>query len=160
MAVAVIQAFFGWYHHHRYIRDKSSKRRWSTHVHLRLGRILILCGMVNCGFGLLAAGRPFSDAIIWWTGCGILAGIYFAFSPILVFIRRRQTGKHTGVAYGRAPMPGGYELNPYEGSRVNLINNAAVPGLATAYTPPTAGEIPGRYEPDPYDAGKGYMDRD
>ena len=150
--MAVVQAFFGWYHHKRFIRDKPTKRRWFTHVHLWLGRTTILCGMANCGFGLLAAGRPLRYAIIFWIVCGALAVIYFFAYVILAFIRRRA-GKHGGVAY--TPAPGPYELNPYQGSQVNLLPGQPQ-GSAPRYSPP----LPGRYEPDRYDSGDNrYVDR-
>ena len=155
IVAAVVQAVFGWYHHKRYVQDKPTKRRWFTHVHLWLGRTTILCGMANCGFGILAAGRPLRYAIIFWIVCGGLATIYFFAYVILAFVRRRAS-KHGSVAY--TPAPGPYELNPYQGSQVNLLPNQPGGGAAQYYQPP-AGGVPGRYEPDRFDGGDRYMDR-
>jgi hypothetical protein len=108
--------------------------------------------MANCGFGILLTGRPLRYAIIFWIVCGGLAGLYFFLYVIMAIVRRR-TGKHAGVAY--TPAPGPYELNPYQGSQVNLIPGQQ-PGSAPRYPPP----VSGRYEPDRYDTEEhGYMDQ-
>ena len=136
MGAAIIQACFGGYHHYRYVRDRPSHRRWFTHVHLWLGRILILCGLANCGFGIVAAGKPIHYAIIWWIGCGVLAGLYFFFYVCVAIIRRRRD-KWSKGAY-TAPGEPPYEMNPYQGPTAPLVGQAAVPGY---YSPP-------RFEPD------------
>lgn len=147
--MAITQAVFGWYHHKRFVRDKPTKRRWFTHVHLWLGRTTILCGMANCGFGIIAAGQPVRYAIIFWIGCGVLAAMYFGAYVIISLIRKRA-GKHAGVAYSPA-RPGPYELTPYQGSTDNLLNQPGRSG-GNVYSPPPGppGGIPGRYEPDRY----------
>lgn len=105
--------------------------------------------MANCGFGILAAGQPLKDAIIFWIGCGVLAALYFSAYIILALVRRR-TGKHGEVAYTPAT-PGPYELHTYEGSQVNLINQPGRSEAPIYYPPPSSSGIPGRYEPDRYD---------
>jgi hypothetical protein len=145
---AIVQACFGGYHHYRYVRDKPSHRRWFTHVHLWLGRTVILCGLANCGFGIIAAGKPVHYAILWWIGSGVLAGLYFTASIILAFIRRRE--KHSAVKYGPAPTPEPFELNTYQGSQINLLNQPSAPG----YSSP-----PGRYEQDRYEQDRYEQDR-
>ena len=145
IGMAIVQAFFGWYHHNRYVRDKPSKRRWFTHVHLWLGRVTILSGLANCGFGIIAAGEPTKYAFIFWIGSGILATLYFGAYIIHAFIQRRRGG----VKYSPAT-PGPYELDPYQGSRVNLVSQPGPPE-ASVYSAPPPGTIPGRYEPDRYD---------
>lgn len=133
---AVVQAFFGAYHHHRYVRDKPNHRRWFTHVHLWLGRTVILCGLANCGFGLIAAGVSFHWAFIWWIVCGGLAAAYFFAYIIQSCIRRLRSRRK----YKSAPTEP-QELHPY-GSSVNLVND------------PTGQ----RYEYDRYESGERYAD--
>jgi hypothetical protein len=73
----VFQAGFGWYHHRRFVRDNPIYRRWFTYVHIWLGRTTIICGIVNCGLGLVIATDEVKWAAIWWSCCGVLGAIYF-----------------------------------------------------------------------------------
>jgi hypothetical protein len=113
-----IQIGFGWYHHRRYVRDKPSHRRWFTHVHLWLGRTLILCGIANCGFGMLLAGVGIHWVIIFWAICGGLAVCYFFAYVILRFCQRRMKRMTKGQAeYGLEDFPrgGGARSDAYAG---------------------------------------------
>lgn len=105
MGAVIIQAAFGWYHHRRFVQDKPSGRRWFTHVHLWLGRILILCGLANCGFGLPLSDVQFKWAVIWWICCGILALLYVVAYIILVLIHGRETANQSNEI-SSAPAPG------------------------------------------------------
>jgi len=167
IAAAIIQACFGGYHHYRFVRDRPTHRRWFTHVHLWLGRTVILCGLANCGFGLIVAGRPTSSAIIWWICSGALAGLYFFFYVCVAIVRRRRekwSGKGTYTPPGAGPTRyggagEGYEMNPYTAPTAPLVGQAAVPGYYTPprFEPDRTREVPGpgeRYmdeDPEPYD---------
>jgi hypothetical protein len=169
LGAAVIQAFFGAYHHHRFVRDRPTSRRWFTHVHLWLGRILIIGGLANCGFGIILAGKPTIDAIIWWAASGVLVAIY-AFFYVIKVIRARGRGK--GVQYtvpgARPEYAAGdsYEMNPYMAPTMPLVGQAAGPGY---YAPPRRFEqdrrmegsepVYGDQDPEPYDPPRrGFVD--
>lgn len=76
IAMTAFQAGLGWYHHRRFLLGNPSNRPWFAHVHLWLGRVTILGGMTNCGFGLILAQVKLKWAIYWWIGCGMLTTIY------------------------------------------------------------------------------------
>lgn len=157
LIAAITQAGFGWYHHLRYVRDKPTHRRWFTHVHLWLGRSIIIAGLLNCGFGLIIAGHPWQWAFIWWIASGILAILYFGMSVIIMLIRRRSKQRSRG-GYQPPPSPG-YPLDEYHGSRVNLVNN---PAESSWYVPPTPRgpeTVSGRYESGRYDSIERYEDQ-
>jgi hypothetical protein len=100
----VFQGMLGWYHHHRFVRDKPSSRRWFTHAHLWLGRVLIVFGLANCGFGLILANVARMYAYIWWAVCGGLVIVYAAVSILRNMSFANRHGK--GEAYGNASGPG------------------------------------------------------
>jgi hypothetical protein len=66
----------GYHHHRRYVRDRPKSRRWFTHMHVWLGRLLILAGLANCGTGLLLANVARTGVIAWYVVFGVLAGAY------------------------------------------------------------------------------------
>jgi hypothetical protein len=108
ICAVVLQAGLGGYHHYRYQKDRPLQRRWFTHLHLWLGRILIVTGLVNCGFGLILAGVGWTQAIIWWsiTGAGVL--MYIVAYMIMSTIHRATKKALPPAAYVR---PGdNYEL--------------------------------------------------
>ena len=72
----VVQAIIGYYHHQRYIIDRPTSHRWFTHLHLWLGRFLILAGGANCGKGLSLATASRAGLIAWYTAFGVLAVLY------------------------------------------------------------------------------------
>jgi hypothetical protein len=89
--LGIIQAIFGWYHHRRFVQDRPTRRRWFTHVHLWLGRALILCGSVNCGFGFPLSNADFKWAVIWWIVCGVFAVIYICLYILLECLQVRKS---------------------------------------------------------------------
>src|SRR5579859_7126526 len=106
IGLIVMQALLGYYHHHRFIRDKPSHRRWFTHAHLWLGRLVIVLGLANGGFGLLRAYVATKYAIIWWGVCGALAVIYGVISLVVGLSARTKRTKRTGEPFGNANGPG------------------------------------------------------
>jgi hypothetical protein len=136
-----------------------------------LGRILIIAGLANCGFGIILAGKPTTDAVIWWIASGVLVAIY-AFFYVIKVVRARARGK--GVRYTVPdPVPRteygageGYEMNPYTAPTMPLVGQAARPGW---YTPPRKFEQDRNVEesepvyldqdPEPYDPPRrGFVD--
>ena len=71
-----VQAIIGYYHHQRCIIDRPTSRPWFAHLHLWLGRFLILAGVANSGTGLSLATVPRTGMIAWYAACGILATLY------------------------------------------------------------------------------------
>ena len=106
LGVIVVQLFLGYYHHHRFIRDRPSSRRWFTHAHLWLGRIVIVLGLANGGCGLLLAPVATKYAVIWWVVCGALAIIYAVISIIAGLSTRASRSKRAGEPFGNANGPG------------------------------------------------------
>src|SRR5579862_5358619 len=104
VALILVQGMLGWYHHHRFVRDKPSSRRWFTHLHLWLGRLIIILGLANCGFGLILADVATKYAIIWWCVCGALAILYAALSVLRNLSAARRSG--VGESFGTATGPG------------------------------------------------------
>jgi hypothetical protein len=90
--MTVIQAIFGWYHHRRFVQDKPTRRRWFTHVHLWLGRALILGGSVNCGFGFPHLDANYKWAVKGWILCGIVIAIYICLYILLEYSRKSGQG--------------------------------------------------------------------
>lgn len=109
IVLLTFQASLGYYHHRRFIRDKPSSRRWFTHLHLWLGRSLIVCGLINCGFGLNLAPVSWRYVIIWWVVCGALAVTYAVSSIATAKYRRRQAGEAFGNAGGPGFSPNRYK---------------------------------------------------
>jgi hypothetical protein len=55
----------------RFVKGKSS--RWVSVVHVSLGYIIMMCGIINCGFGLLLAKIEMKWTIVCWIcGCGLV----------------------------------------------------------------------------------------
>jgi hypothetical protein len=106
IGLVVLQLLLGYYHHRRFLVDRPSFRRWFTHAHLWLGRLVILLGLANGGCGLLLAPVATKYAIIWWAVCGGLAVIYGVFSIIVGFSTMTTRSKRTGEPFGNANGPG------------------------------------------------------
>jgi hypothetical protein len=104
VALLFVQAGLGYYHHHRFLLDKPSSRRWFTHAHLWVGRITIISGLVNCGFGLRLAYVEWKYVIIWWGVCGALVIAYVVIYVVTVVIRSQT--RPAGEPFGNAMGPG------------------------------------------------------
>ncbi|KAK4192142.1 hypothetical protein QBC35DRAFT_241871 [Podospora australis] len=57
VGVMVVQSILGWRHHMTFLRLK--RRTWISHVHIALGRVIVLGGWVNVMLGLLLSGKGF-----------------------------------------------------------------------------------------------------
>ena len=93
LTLVVIQAGFGWYHHKRFMRDNPTHCRWFTQIHIWLGRMTILSGMINCGCGLVVAQVQFKWVVAWWIGCSVLSAIYCSTYLIILVLQRRKLKK-------------------------------------------------------------------
>jgi hypothetical protein len=118
IALLFFQAGLGYYHHHRFILDKPSHRRWFTHAHLWLGRIVIICGLANCGCGLRLVPVEWKYVVIWWIVSGVLVIIYAAASLVLMMGRRSKP--MTGEPFGNAAGPG---FNPQRYATAESYSN-------------------------------------
>ena len=56
------QGLLGWWHHRKFIR--LHRRTWVSHVHIWLGRIIMLCGWTNIISGLFLRGYSRKSAIV------------------------------------------------------------------------------------------------
>lgn len=131
IALLPIQLFFGWYHHHRFVLDQPSSRRWFTHVHLWLGRLVIVFGLANCGFGLREAYVSGIYVVVWWVVCGVLA-IAYAVASFLTF---RHRARRTGEVFGNAKGP------VFSPERYSKAENYEMMNGSRGYTPPRPGRI-------------------
>ena len=105
IGLIVLQASLGYYHHRRFLKDRPSSRRWFTHVHLWLGRFVILFGLANCGCGLRLAFVDWKYVIIWGVVCGALAVGYAVASLVMSRYRVGKTGEPFGNANDPAYSP-------------------------------------------------------
>src|SRR5208282_3289964 len=96
LVLIFIQGGFGYYHHHRFVKDRPSSRRWFTHTHLWLGRFIILSGLLNCGFGLVLVYVDWKYVILWWIVCGLLAVTYAIALVMSLRFRVRKVGEPFG----------------------------------------------------------------
>ena len=108
IGLIVLQASFGYYNHHRFLKDRPSSRRWFTHVHLWLGRLIILFGLANCGCGLRLAFVDWKYVILWWAVCGALAVGYAVASLVKSRYRARKLGEAFANTDGHAYSPEQY----------------------------------------------------
>ena len=93
----LLQGVVGWYHHRRYVRDKPSHRRWFTHLHIWLGRVVIIGGLINCGFGFPLANVKMEWAIVWWGISGVVILLYASYFVWFEWFRISARGLRTGL---------------------------------------------------------------
>ncbi|KAK4499001.1 hypothetical protein PRZ48_009513 [Zasmidium cellare] len=87
----VFQPIYG-YLHHRLCKKTGRRNVWSF-VHLTIGRIAIILGIINGGLGLALAGNASKGAIIAY---GVIAGIFgVAYLAVAAFgeVRRAKSDK-------------------------------------------------------------------
>lgn len=95
--------------HHRLFKKYQHRTLWS-YVHIGIGRIAILLGLVNGGLGLQLAGSRGSSVIAY----GVIAGIMgLAYLAAIIFgeMKRRKAGESRGRkgAKGQGRQPPGYD---------------------------------------------------
>ena len=127
LVLIFIQGGFGYYHHHRFVKDHPSSRRWFTHTHLWLGRFIILSGLMNCGFGLALAYVDWKYVILWWIICGLLAITYAIASVMAVRYRAKKVGEPFGNVTGGVFSPERYKrAETYEMNNSNRIISSRI----------------------------------
>lgn len=72
----LLQPVFGYFHHRRFMATQ--KRGKLTLFHVWYGRILILLGMLNGGFGLKLAANSTGGEIAYGVVAGIIGATYLA----------------------------------------------------------------------------------
>ncbi|KAH7258024.1 hypothetical protein BKA59DRAFT_491452 [Fusarium tricinctum] len=96
-----IQPVLGWIHHHRYTKNEG--RGVIKHIHVWYGRVLMILGIVNGGFGLKLAGQT---SEIWIIAYGVVAGVlimaYIGSIAYMLIVAPRRMGRGD---YAR-PSPG------------------------------------------------------
>ena len=80
MALFIVQPWLGYLHHQMY--KKNHQRTWLAVVHVWVGRILLILGLINGGLGLQAANNSVKGEIVY----GVFAGISFIAYVLLVFV--------------------------------------------------------------------------
>ncbi|GIK00070.1 hypothetical protein Aspvir_004085 [Aspergillus viridinutans] len=89
VVLMLIQPFLGAIHHWRYIRKKTPSAL--VPVHVWLGRILIILGMVNGGLGLRLADNTHGGKIVYAVVAGVCGAMYLAW----VVYRLKWTGNRS-----------------------------------------------------------------
>ena len=90
-AVLFTQPFTGWLHHRFFKAIKS--RSASSYMHIGLGRLAILLGMINGGFGLQLFGASRSAIIAYSVVTGIVGVVYIS---VIVFGEIKKSKRSTG----------------------------------------------------------------
>jgi hypothetical protein len=110
--IAMLQGPLGWFHHRRYVRDKPERRRWYTHVHIWLGRILIFFALINIGLGLQLYGEGAAILAVWYIFTIVGVGLY-AFFCWRGFVRRKKLQDASDPPPSEGPPPNITEERPY-----------------------------------------------
>jgi len=82
----LLQPFIGLAHHCLY--KKTGGRTPVSHIHIWLGRSILICGAVNGGLGLQLAANSRGGEIAWGVVAGVMALIYAA-----IVLVKRKSGK-------------------------------------------------------------------
>jgi hypothetical protein len=86
--VLFFQGMDGLLHHANWVKAKNNRKRTLvTYVHMWTGRVAILVGMVNGGFGLQLAGVHSKGKI---AGYGVVAGISFTCLVVAIVYGERK----------------------------------------------------------------------
>jgi hypothetical protein len=101
----ILQAALGWYHHRRYVADKPTSRRWFTHAHLWLGRLLLFLALINIGLGMQLYGNSVGAQVGWYLITIIITALY-AFFYWRTFYRNK---KRLGDAFDPPSFDGSQE---------------------------------------------------
>jgi len=88
----LIQPFLGLYHHLQY--RKTSTRKPLSHVHIWLGRILIVAGIINGGLGLELAANASKRQLIAY---GVVSGVVGVLYILLVVVKKKGAGGRSDV---------------------------------------------------------------
>ena len=86
VALFLLQPFIGLSHH--YLYKKTGGRTPVSHIHIWLGRSILICGAVNGGLGLQLAANSKGGEIAWGVVAGVIALIYAA-----IVLVKRKSGK-------------------------------------------------------------------
>lgn len=92
----MIQPLLGLYHHLR--QRKTHTRNPIAHIHIWLGRILILLGIVNGGLGLQLAANASKRQLIAY---GVVSGIMGVVYILTVVFKRKGTGSRHDSFLGK-----------------------------------------------------------
>ncbi|KAL4984656.1 hypothetical protein BDW68DRAFT_190336 [Aspergillus falconensis] len=76
----LIQPFVGFWHHHRYKKTQAAGK-WA-HVHVWIGRIFLLLGLINGGTGLKLADNTTGGIISYAVVAGVFAVAYISIAAL------------------------------------------------------------------------------
>jgi hypothetical protein len=93
----LLQPFFGFVHHHRYLATQKPGN-W-THLHVWYGRVLILLGIINGGLGLQLANNTKGGTIAYGVVGGVI-GTSYCVMLIVSELKKRVRDKSTGPVAG------------------------------------------------------------
>ncbi|KAL2023248.1 hypothetical protein VTK56DRAFT_3371 [Thermocarpiscus australiensis] len=113
VCLLAIQPALGFAHHRHYLKMKS--RGVVSYVHIWWGRIMMVLGVINGGFGLQLAGERDSLVIAYSVVAGVILLSYFLYKLCkgCAAVRRRAAADGSGDKDASMPVPG----RPYQESR-------------------------------------------
>ncbi|KAL3447072.1 hypothetical protein BJX65DRAFT_104167 [Aspergillus insuetus] len=76
----LIQPFIGFWHHHKFKKTQSTG--WWTHVHIWVGRLFLLLGIINGGTGLKLADNTTGGIIAYAVVAGVFGVAYIAIAAL------------------------------------------------------------------------------
>ncbi|KAK5691317.1 hypothetical protein LTR17_025683 [Elasticomyces elasticus] len=90
-AIMILQPAFGFLHHHLY--KKSQRRTAWSHVHVWIGRVAIVVGIINGGTGLKLGHASVGSNVAYGVCAGVICAIYIAVA-IYSEVRRFRGKRH------------------------------------------------------------------
>ncbi|KAL4818566.1 hypothetical protein BDW67DRAFT_156826 [Aspergillus spinulosporus] len=87
-----IQPFIGFWHHHQYKKTQKAGKR--TYVHIWIGRIFLLLGLINGGTGLKLADNTTGGIIAYAVVGGIFGVAYISIAALRqgkVILEKKKT---------------------------------------------------------------------
>ncbi|KAJ0425720.1 hypothetical protein BJY00DRAFT_307863 [Aspergillus carlsbadensis] len=76
----LIQPFIGFWHHHKFKKTQSTG--WWAHVHIWVGRLFLLLGIINGGTGLKLADNTTGGIIAYAVVAGVFGVAYIAIAAL------------------------------------------------------------------------------
>ncbi|KAL2818333.1 hypothetical protein BJX63DRAFT_71120 [Aspergillus granulosus] len=80
VAFLLIQPFIGFWHHYKFRKTQSTG--WWTQVHIWLGRLFLLLGIINGGIGLKLADNTTGGIIAYAVVAGVFGVVYITIAAL------------------------------------------------------------------------------
>ena len=117
-----LQGGLGWYHHKRYVEDNPTSRRWYTHLHLWLGRLLLCFALINIGLGIQLYGDSIVPQAIWYLLIMTAIGAYGFFYWRIHLQKQKSINDSFGPSPFEDPPEEGGTERPKPDESLRLVN--------------------------------------